>query len=184
MTSQFVILTLFGLLAATSPPKIDLPEPTPSFCPHDESIPNFDIKKMLGKWYITEESTTMPPENRNLVKAIAGQTFTISEIDDKYNLKHTVGRTNPYEHLYEIVQEDRKIRRATPNLVNELKFAVVATDYDNVALVITCEQNFSASRVARILVKNRNVDKKYIEEMRSKLPEYGFSEENMLVVEL
>uniref|UniRef100_A0A1Y1K813 Lipocalin/cytosolic fatty-acid binding domain-containing protein n=1 Tax=Photinus pyralis TaxID=7054 RepID=A0A1Y1K813_PHOPY len=182
MIAQVLLISL-AVTYATSPPQP--PRPEPSKCPHDESFPGLDMTKMKGRWHVAAASTTIPLGDRGLVKPIQGQTVTITGRPGENRLIHSVGKRQPFTHEYTIVQEEREINAYTPERVNELKFAVVATDYDNVALIVTCEQHFTDNRVARVLVRHSARDnQRYLDQMYEHLPGRGFQIENMEKVEM
>ncbi|XP_031329905.1 uncharacterized protein LOC116160903 [Photinus pyralis] len=180
-----VLLMSLAVTYATSPPYVEPPRPEPSKCPHDESLAGLDMTKMEGGWHVAAVSTTTPLGNRGSAKPIEGQTVTITGKPGEYRLVHLLGKSKPFTHEYTIVQEEREINAYIPEQVNELKFAVVATDYDNVALIVTCEQSYNHHRVARVLVRHSTGDnQRYLDQMYEHLPGRGFQIENMEKVEM
>uniref|UniRef100_A0A1Y1KAN4 Uncharacterized protein n=1 Tax=Photinus pyralis TaxID=7054 RepID=A0A1Y1KAN4_PHOPY len=180
-----VLLMSLAVTYATSPPYVEPPRPEPSKCPHDESLAGLDMTKMEGRWHVASVSTTKPLELRGLAKPIEGQTVTITGRPGEYLLVHSLGEDNPFTHEYTIVQEEREINAYIPEQVNELKFAVVATDYDNVALIVTCEQGYNHHRVASVLVRHSAGDhQRHLDQMYEHLPARGIKIEDMEKVEM
>ncbi|KAK5638331.1 hypothetical protein RI129_012626 [Pyrocoelia pectoralis] len=171
----YILLITIAMAHATSPPKIDPPSPGATHCPNDKSLDGLDMKKMLGEWHVVEVSMSpflgLGPIQ---VKPISGQTITFTEDSGVHHLSYSVGRGS---QKYKIVPEGHEINS---NLGNEMKVAVAVTDYEHVALIVTCEQMFTISRVARVLLRTNFEDnQKYIDQAHEKLSEYGFDVKNM-----
>ncbi|XP_030755029.1 apolipoprotein D-like [Sitophilus oryzae] len=144
-------------------------------CPTIEPQSNFNMKGMLGIWYVIEKTSTASScIIYNITQADEPFEYTIEEISQHFLLALT-----PLKHGYHYRGTLKVHDPAVPakmtvsfplSVAGKSSFTVFMTDYDNYAGIFTCQKlTFANRQSATILSRTRTLDKMFIDKIRSRL---------------
>ncbi|KAB0791897.1 hypothetical protein PPYR_03697 [Photinus pyralis] len=201
---QKLLITIFVTISAAT----GLPPPVTegAVCPHERSMEGLDMRQMVGEWFVYETATVN--EEGGSSKPVSCQSFIIDNSSDTVYVLKSVWGDSRFKFIfnYNIIEEDRPINPVSKTslgtdkidgdetiflnqAVDEIRMSVLATDYRNVAVIFTCEQEETYTRKVYLLRRIRDpkamkrMEKILIGNVYSKLHEYGFDLENLQEVE-
>ncbi|XP_072934608.1 apolipoprotein D-like [Epargyreus clarus] len=157
-------------------------------CPVVEPMPGFDMNQLLGVWYVVQKTST--------ASHCITYNFTRTEEPGKYELEqvsqHFILGLTPLEHDYRYkgvltVPDSSVPARMRVNFPlsvgGSASYTILATDYTTYALVFTCQKlAFAHRQSATILSRNKELDKMYLDKMRSKLSAYGVDPYDLSII--
>lgn len=157
-------------------------------CPIVEPMPGFEMHRMLGIWYVIQKTST--------ASHCITYNFTRSDEPGKYNLEqlsqHFILGLTPLKHDYRYsgvltvpdpaVPAQMKVRFPL-SVAGSASYTVLATDYLSYAAVFTCQKlAFAHRRSATILSRTKDLDKVFVDKMRTKLSSYGVDPYDLSII--
>ncbi|XP_059471765.1 apolipoprotein D-like [Neocloeon triangulifer] len=156
-------------------------------CPNVEPVPNFNLDKFMGLWYVIQKSSTA--SNclvNNYTRTDDG------EIRLEQNSEHFLLGLGSVDHVYRytgiLKQPDRynpaAMRVKFPlSIAGDASYIVFDTDYDTYAAVFTCQKLAIAHRrSATILSRKKTLDSAVILKLRNKLNNFGVDPHDLSIV--
>ncbi|XP_037292794.1 apolipoprotein D-like, partial [Manduca sexta] len=137
-------------------------------CPIVEPMPGFEMNKMLGVWYVIQKTST--------ASRCITYNFTKSEEPGKYNLEqvsqHFILGLTPLKHDYRI---ERGVAAS---------YTILGTDYSSTyAAIFTCQKlAFAHRRSATILSRTKELDRMFVDKMRTKLSSFGVDPYDLSII--
>ncbi|XP_057664569.1 apolipoprotein D-like [Diorhabda carinulata] len=144
-------------------------------CPTIEPMPNFEMNRMLGIWYVIEKTSTGSScILYNITRSDEPGQFNIEEISQHFLLALT-----PLKHGYHYKGTLKVLDKSVPakmsvsfplSVAGSSSFTVFSTDYETYAGIFTCQKiAFSHRQSATILSRTKTLDSMYITKLRNKL---------------
>ncbi|XP_069678986.1 apolipoprotein D-like [Periplaneta americana] len=158
-------------------------------CPNVESVPNFDMNKFLGKWYVIQKTSTGSKCLTNTyAKTNETGRYTITQVSEHLILGLTsLNHEYTYEGVLNIPDDNDPGRmqvRFPLSLAGSASYIVLMTDYENYAGVFTCQKlAFAHRQSASILSRTPTLDKVYVDKIRSRLSSYGVDPFDLSIIE-
>ncbi|XP_046405552.1 apolipoprotein D-like [Ischnura elegans] len=158
-------------------------------CPQIEAMPNFQMNKFLGKWYVIQKTSTAS-------KCIY-YNFTTGEEPGEYRVIQAsehflLGLTN-VDHAYVYTGALRMKNHTNPadmtvrfplSVAGSASYKIIATDYDNFATVFTCQRlAFAHRQSTSILSRTPVLDRMYIDKARTRLNTLGIDPHDLSIIE-
>ncbi|XP_063929704.1 apolipoprotein D-like [Zophobas morio] len=144
-------------------------------CPNIDPLPGFNMKKMLGIWYVVQKTST----------GSTCLTYNFTQTDEpgeyllEQNSQHLILGLTPLKHQYHYTGKlsipdeavpGRMIVRFPLNPAGSASYTVFMTDYDTYAGIFTCQKlGFAHRQSATILSREKTLEQIYIDKIRSKL---------------
>ncbi|XP_026740599.1 apolipoprotein D-like [Trichoplusia ni] len=157
-------------------------------CPVVEPMPGFEMNKLLGVWYVIQKTST----------ASHCLTYNYTKTDEpgKYEIEqvsqHFILGLTPLKHDYRYTGTLRVIDPAVParmkvnfplSVAGSASYTVVMTDYTSHAVIFTCQKlAFAHRRSATILSRTKDLDRIYVDKMRSKLAANGIDPYDLSII--
>nr|UEP64335.1 teratocyte lipocalin [Cotesia flavipes] len=157
-------------------------------CPVVEPMPGFEMNKLLGVWYVIQKTST--------ASHCITYNFTKTQEPGKYELEqesqHFILGLTPLKHDYRYtgiltvpdpaVPARMKIRFPL-SVAGSASYTVVATDYDTYAAIFTCQKlAFAHRRSATILSRSKELDKIFVDKMRTRLSSFGVDPYDLSII--
>ncbi|CAH2051820.1 unnamed protein product, partial [Iphiclides podalirius] len=157
-------------------------------CPVVEPMSGFDMNKMLGIWYVIQKTST--------ASHCITYNFTRTDEPGKYELEqvsqHFLLGLTPLEHDYRYkgvltvtdpaVPGRMKVRFPL-SVAGSASYTVMMTDYSTYASIFTCQKlAFAHRRSATILSRTKELDKMYVDKMRTKLASFGVDPYDLSII--
>ncbi|CAG9862043.1 unnamed protein product [Phyllotreta striolata] len=144
-------------------------------CPTIEPMPDFNMNRLLGIWYVIEKTSTASScIVYNISRTDEPGQYQIEEISQHFLLALT-----PLKHGYHYRGTLKVQDKAVPgrmwvkfplSVAGSSSFTVFMTDYENYAGIFTCQKlAFAHRQSATILSRTRSLDDIYINKIRNKL---------------
>ncbi|XP_041972492.1 apolipoprotein D-like isoform X2 [Aricia agestis] len=157
-------------------------------CPDIDPMPDFDMEKLLGVWYVIQKTST--------ASHCLTYNFTKTDEPGQYKLEqvsqHFLLGLTPLEHDYKYtgvltVPDPSVPARMKVNfplsVAGSASYTVMSTDYNTYAAVFTCQKlAFAHRRSATILSRSKELDRMYVDKMRSKLASYGVDPYDLSII--
>ncbi|XP_023944006.1 apolipoprotein D [Bicyclus anynana] len=157
-------------------------------CPIVEPMPGFDMNQMLGVWYVIQKTST--------ASHCITYNFTRTDEPGVYELEqvsqHFILGLTPLEHDYRytgvLTVPDQSVParmkvRFPLSVAGSASYTVMATDYNTYAAVFTCQKlTFAHRRSATILSRTKELDKMYVDKMRTKLASFGVDPYDLSII--
>ncbi|XP_028036534.1 apolipoprotein D-like [Bombyx mandarina] len=157
-------------------------------CPIVEPMSGFEMNRLLGVWYVIQKTST----------ASHCITYNFSRTDEpgQYQLEqdsqHFILGLTPLKHDYKYtgvltvpdpaVPARMKVRFPL-SVAGSASYTVLATDYTTYAAVFTCQKlAFAHRRSATILSRTKELDKMFVDKMRTKLSSYGVDPYDLSII--
>ncbi|XP_037292807.1 apolipoprotein D-like [Manduca sexta] len=157
-------------------------------CPIVEPMPGFEMNKMLGVWYVIQKTST--------ASHCITYNFTKSEEPGKYNLEqvsqHFILGLTPLKHDYRYsgvlsvpdpsVPARMKVRFPL-SVAGSASYTILGTDYSTYAAIFTCQKlAFAHRRSATILSRTKELDRMFVDKMRTKLSSFGVDPYDLSII--
>ncbi|XP_034827951.1 apolipoprotein D-like [Maniola hyperantus] len=158
-------------------------------CPIVEPMPGFDMNQLLGVWYVIQKTST--------ASHCITYNFTRTDEPGQYELEqvsqHFLLGLTPLEHDYRYtgiltvpdpaVPARMKVRFPL-SVAGSASYTILATDYNTYAAVFTCQKmtNIAHRRSATILSRTKELDKMYLDKMRTKLSSFGVDPYDLSII--
>ncbi|XP_073948491.1 apolipoprotein D-like [Choristoneura fumiferana] len=157
-------------------------------CPVVEPMPGFEMKQLLGVWYVIQKTSTG--------SSCITYNFTATEEPGTYELEqvsqHLILGLTPLKHDYRYtgvltvpdpsVPARMKVRFPL-NVAGSASYIVLATDYTTYAAIFTCQSIlFGHRRSATILSRTKELDKMYLDKLRTKLSSHGINPFDLSII--
>ncbi|XP_054261456.1 apolipoprotein D-like [Macrosteles quadrilineatus] len=149
-------------------------------CPTVEPVPDFDMSKFLGKWYVIQKTSTSSrcltynftessePYEYDLEQVSEHPILGLASVDNKY---HYTG------HLTVPAPETpaKMVVKFPLSVAGSASYTVFYTDYTTYAAVFTCQKllNIGNRQSATILSRKKTLDKAYLDKIKGKLSAFG-----------
>jgi len=148
-------------------------------CPQVEPMQGFDMRKFLGVWFaIQKTSTASECVVYNISQVEPGQ-YLIQQLSQDY-LIGLAPVLHRYSYTGELDVKDvdvpaKLIAKFPLNVLpGDAIFKVFMTDYENYAGIFTCQKlPVSHRQSATILSRSKDMDKAYVDKIRTRLNSYG-----------
>ncbi|XP_054280806.1 apolipoprotein D-like [Macrosteles quadrilineatus] len=149
-------------------------------CPTVEPVPEFDMSKFLGKWYVIQKTST---SSRCLT-----YNFTATSASNEYDLEqvseHPILGLASVDNKYHYTGHLTVPSADTPakmvvkfplSIAGTASYTVFFTDYTTYGAVFTCQKllNIGHRQSATILSREKNLDKVYLDKIKGKLSAFG-----------
>jgi len=153
-------------------------------CPEVQPMADFQMDKFLGEWYIIQKFRSAS----DCVK----ENFT--KIHDQYYVRRTskpfgspVVTTSSGEVVFRSNESQAEMEIDYPlsvtGVINLKHYIIIATDYENYALVWNCHKMIVGHRQsAQIMSRNSTLEKKVIHELREAFAHYDLNENYFTIV--
>ncbi|CAG5024496.1 unnamed protein product [Parnassius apollo] len=157
-------------------------------CPVVEPMPGFEMNKLLGVWYVIQKTSTASHcITYNFTKTDEPGTYEIDQVSQHFLLGLT-----PLEHDYRYkgvltvpdpaVPGRMKVRFPL-SVAGSASYTVLSTDYTTYAAIFTCQKlAFAHRRSATILSRTKELDKMYVDKMRTKLASFGVDPYDLSII--
>jgi len=139
----------------------------------------FDMRKFLGVWYaIQKTSTASECVIYNISQVEPGQ-YLIQQLSQDYLLglapvAHRYSYTGELEVKDNDIPAKMTVKFPLNVLPGDAMFKVFMTDYENYAGIFSCQKlPISHRQSATILSRTKDMDKAYVDKIRSRLQSYG-----------
>ncbi|RVE53973.1 hypothetical protein evm_001376 [Chilo suppressalis] len=157
-------------------------------CPVVEPMPGFEMNKLLGVWYVIQKTST--------ASHCITYNFTKTQEPRKYELEqvsqHFILGLTPLKHDYRYtgiltvpdpaVPARMKIRFPL-SVAGSASYTVIATDYNTYAAIFTCQKlAFAHRRSATILSRSKELDRMFVDKMRTKLSSFGVDPYDLSII--
>ncbi|XP_063833239.1 apolipoprotein D-like [Ostrinia nubilalis] len=157
-------------------------------CPVVEPMPGFEMNKLLGVWYVIQKTST--------ASHCITYNFTKTPEPGKYELEqvsqHFILGLTPLKHDYRYtgiltvpdpaVPARMKVRFPL-SVAGSAQYTVIATDYTTYAAIFTCQKlAFAHRRSATILSRGKELDKMFVDKMRTKLSSFGVDPYDLSII--
>ncbi|XP_049766625.1 apolipoprotein D-like [Schistocerca cancellata] len=149
-------------------------------CPTVDPMPDFDVNRFVGKWYVIQKTST---GSTCLVNNYAVDTNHTGHYLLEQRSQHFILGMTSVDHVYRYTGDLTIPDKQTPgamrvrfplSIAGSASYTVFATDYENYAGVFTCQKlAFAHRQSASILSRSPTLDKMYVEKIRSKLSSFG-----------
>ncbi|CAG4933585.1 unnamed protein product [Colias eurytheme] len=157
-------------------------------CPVVEPMPGFDMNQMLGVWYVIQKTST--------ASHCITYNFTRTDEPGTYQLQqdsqHFILGLTPLKHDYrytgvlsipDIAVPARMKVRFPLSVAGSATYTVISTDYNKYAAIFTCQKlAFAHRQSATILSRTKELDKMFIDKMRTKLASYGVDPYDLSII--
>ncbi|KOC65251.1 Apolipoprotein D [Habropoda laboriosa] len=148
-------------------------------CPLVEPAKAFEMSRFLGLWYVIQKTSTASKcITYNYTRDEEPGVYILTQVSD-----HPILGLTPLKHRYHYTGELTVPEPSTParmeirfplNLIGSASHVVVSTDYQNYAVIFTCQKlKFWNRQSLTILSRNRDLDKTYLIRIRDILSFYG-----------
>ncbi|XP_060533324.1 apolipoprotein D-like [Cylas formicarius] len=148
-------------------------------CPNIEPQQDFNMRAILGIWYVIEKTSTASScIVYNITATDEPGEYKVEEISQHFLLALT-----PLKHGYHYTGTLKVPDGAVPakmtvkfplSVAGSSSFTVFATDYSNYLGIFTCQKlTFAHRQSATILSRSRTLDKMYQDKIRNKLASAG-----------
>uniref|UniRef100_A0A2M4ABX3 Apolipoprotein D n=2 Tax=Anopheles triannulatus TaxID=58253 RepID=A0A2M4ABX3_9DIPT len=149
-------------------------------CPSVEPMNGFQMKQFLGIWYVIQKTGTAATcVIYNITKNVeTPDEYFIEQVSQKAALSLAPIK-HEYSYTGKLTVTDRDVParmtvRFPLSVAGSAKFVVFMTDYDTYAGVFSCQKiPFGHRQSATLLSRTRDLDKIYVDKIRSRLS--GFS---------
>ncbi|KAG7303518.1 hypothetical protein JYU34_012044 [Plutella xylostella] len=157
-------------------------------CPVVEPMPGFEMNKMLGVWYVIQKTSTASHcITYNFSKTDEPGTYEIDQ-----DSQHFILGLTPLKHDYKYtgiltvpdpaVPARMKVRFPL-SVAGSASYTVMATDYTTYAAIFTCQKlAFAHRRSATILSRTKELDKMYVDKMRTRLASFGVDPYDLSII--
>ncbi|KAJ0172977.1 hypothetical protein K1T71_011153 [Dendrolimus kikuchii] len=157
-------------------------------CPDVEPMPGFEMNRMLGVWYVIQKTST--------ASHCITYKFSKTEEPGKYELEqdsqHFILGLTPLKHDYRYTGVLTVPDSAVParmrvrfplSVAGSASYTIMATDYTTYAAIFTCQKlSFAHRRSATILSRSKELDKMFVDKMRSKLASFGVDPYDLSII--
>lgn len=151
-------------------------------CPDVDPEIHFDVNRILGHWYIVQQTDTKHPcLTLNFTKKADKDEYRMIETCQSSKIFNTLGLQ--YEH-----HTKGKLRvpdSASPAImdlsyplyINTLKLTIFATDYENYLGFLTCKKGFAFTNKPQVTIASRipSLGPQYLEPVYEKLLKYNIN---------
>lgn len=157
-------------------------------CPVVEPMPGFEMNKLLGVWYVIQKTSTGSScITYNFTKTSEPGTYELEQVS-----QHLVLGLTPLKHDYRYtgvltvpdpaVPARMKVRFPL-SVAGSASYVVLATDYDTYAAIFTCQSIlFGHRRSATILSRTKELDRIYVDKLRTKLSSFNVSPYDLSII--
>ncbi|XP_065345000.1 apolipoprotein D-like [Cloeon dipterum] len=156
-------------------------------CPNVEPMPNFNLEKFLGLWYVIQKSSTASNCLVNNYTRTADGDIRLEQ-----NSEHFLLGLGDVDHVYRytgvLKQPDRynpaAMRVKFPlSVAGDASYIVFDTDYDSYAAVFTCQKLAIAHRrSATILSRKPTMNQAQVLKLRNKLNDVGVDPHDLSII--
>jgi len=157
-------------------------------CPVMDPMPNFDINKFMGQWYVIEKFSTASScmtynfsrgDDGKLRIAQSRQHFLLDSIGVDHKYLYTGVLTVPDENV------PAKMRVKFPlNVAGEANFVVFMTDYNSYAGIFSCQRIlFGHVKSASIISRTPQLDQEIVMKIRNRLERSGIDPHDLSIVD-
>ncbi|XP_038214654.1 apolipoprotein D-like [Zerene cesonia] len=157
-------------------------------CPVVEPMPGFDMNQMLGVWYVIQKTST--------ASHCITYNFTRTDEPGTYQLQqdsqHFILGLTPLKHDYrytgvltipDIAVPARMKVRFPLSVAGSATYTVISTDYNKYAAIFTCQKlAFAHRQSATILSRTKELDKMFVDKMRTKLASFGVDPYDLSII--
>lgn len=158
-------------------------------CPIVEPQPDFEMSKLLGKWYAIQKTSTgsrclvynftasSEPGEYYVEQVSEHPVLGLANVDNKYHYKGQLSVPHPE-------MPGKMIVRFPLSVAGSASYVVFYTDYEQYAGIFTCQKLAFANRQsATILSRTKTLEKQYVDKIRSKLSAYGVDPFDLSVID-
>ncbi|XP_068623489.1 apolipoprotein D-like [Battus philenor] len=157
-------------------------------CPVVEPMPGFEMNKMLGLWYVIQKTSTASHcITYNFSRTDEPGKFEIEQVSQHFILGLT-----PLDHDYRYkgiltvpdpaVPARMKVRFPL-SVAGSASYTILSTDYGTYAAIFTCQKlAFAHRRSATILSRTKELDKMFVDKMRSKMAAFGVDPYDLSII--
>ncbi|VVC90455.1 apolipoprotein D-like [Leptidea sinapis] len=157
-------------------------------CPVVEPMPGFDMNQMLGVWYVIQKTSTASHcITYNFTKTDEPGTYELEQVSQHFILGLT-----PLKHDYRYTGVLTVPDPAVPgrmkvkfplSVAGSASYTILATDYTKYAAVFTCQTlTFAHRRSATILSRSKELDRMFVDKMRSRLSSFGVDPYDLSII--
>lgn len=158
-------------------------------CPTVEPMSGFSMKQFLGIWYVIQKTGTASScVVYNITKnQDTPDEYFIEQISQKAPLSITPIK-HEYSYTGKLTVTDRDVParmtvRFPLSVAGSAKFVVFMTDYETYAGVFSCQKiPFGHRQSATLLSRTRDLDKIYVDKIRSRLAGYSVDPFDLSIV--
>lgn len=157
-------------------------------CPVVEPMPGFDMNQMLGVWYVIQKTSTASHcITYNFTRTDEPGTYQLEQVSQHFilgltPLKHDYRYTGILSIPDPAVPARMKVRFPL-SVAGSASYTVLTTDYRTHAAVFTCQKlAFANRRSATILSRTKELDKMYVDKIRTKLSSYGIDPYDLSII--
>ncbi|CAH0777131.1 unnamed protein product [Bemisia tabaci] len=158
-------------------------------CPNVEPMPNFEMSKFLGKWYVIQKTSTgsrcviynftntNEPDHYQIEQISEHPVLGLASVDNNYHYSGKLSVNDPDTPAKMTV-------RFPLSVAGSAAYTVFSTDYDKYGAIFTCQKLAFANRLsATILSRTKTLDKIYVDKIRSKLSAAGVNPYDLSVID-
>uniref|UniRef100_A0A1B6D487 Apolipoprotein D n=1 Tax=Clastoptera arizonana TaxID=38151 RepID=A0A1B6D487_9HEMI len=158
-------------------------------CPVVEPLQGFEMKQLLGKWYVIQKTSTgsrcltynftasSEPDHYTIEQISEHPVLGLASVDNKYHYSGKLVVPNSETPAKMVVNFPL-------NVAGTASYIVFATDYSTFAGIFTCQKLAFANRQsATILSRTKTLDKVYVDKIRSKLSSYGIDPYDLSIID-
>lgn len=158
-------------------------------CPTVEPMPEFDMSKFLGKWYVIQKTSTGSrcvyynftsegePGQYKVEQISEHPVLGLASVDNNYHYTGKLKVGSPDVPAKMTV-------RFPLSVAGTASYVVFMTDYSKYAGIFTCQKLAFANRLsATILSRTKTLDKIYVDKIRSRLSTSGVSPYDLSVID-
>ncbi|XP_053985808.1 apolipoprotein D-like [Hylaeus anthracinus] len=157
-------------------------------CPIVEPMQGFQMNRFLGIWYVIQKTSTASKcITYNYTRGEEPGEYVITQDSD-----HPVLGLTPLKHEYHYTGELSVPEPSTPgrmqvrfplSVAGTASHVIFATDYENYAGIFTCQKlAFAHRQSATILSRRPELDKSYVDMIRSKLSLFGVDPYDLSII--
>ncbi|XP_049878979.1 apolipoprotein D-like [Pectinophora gossypiella] len=157
-------------------------------CPVVEPMPGFEMNKMLGVWYVIQKTSTASHcITYNFTKTLEPGQYQLEQVSQHFilgltPLKHDYRYTGILTVPDSAVPARMKVRFPL-SVAGSASYTILATDYTTYAAVFTCQKlAFAHRRSATILSRNKELDKIFLDKVRTKLSSFGVDPYDLSII--